>query len=95
MDLLTHIFLPLIALYSVGEFRKKYLLLSVFAIFPDFDVFLGVHRGLFHSLIFLLPLAVFLMLIEYGLIAKKPVIFAMSLGVKTAFLLFLSVSTTS
>ena len=40
MDILTHIFLPLIALYSVGEFKKKYLLLSVFAIFPDFDVFL-------------------------------------------------------
>jgi hypothetical protein len=70
MDLLTHIFLPLIALYSVGEFRKNYLLLSVFAILPDFDVLLGVHRGLFHSLIFLLPLAVFLMLLEYGLIAK-------------------------
>ena len=70
MDILTHIFLPLIALYSVGEFKKKYLLLSVFAIFPDFDVFLGVHRGLFHSLIFLLPLAVFLMLIEYELLAK-------------------------
>lgn len=33
---------PLIALYSysVGEFKKKYLLLSIFGIFPDFDVFL-------------------------------------------------------
>ncbi|MGB7531456.1 MAG: metal-dependent hydrolase [Halobacteriota archaeon] len=70
MDILTHIFLPLIALYSVGEFKKKYLLLSVFAILPDFDVFLGVHRGLFHSLIFLLPLAVLLMLLEYGLLSK-------------------------
>jgi hypothetical protein len=70
MDILTHIFLPLIALYSIGEFRKSYFLLSMFAIFPDFDVFLGVHRGLFHSLIFLVPLAVFLMLLEYGLIAK-------------------------
>jgi membrane-bound metal-dependent hydrolase YbcI (DUF457 family) len=70
MDILTHISLPLIALLSVGEFKKKYLLLSVFAIFPDFDVFLGVHRGLFHSLIFLLPLAVFLMLLEYGLFSK-------------------------
>jgi len=70
MDILTHIFLPLTALYSVGGFRKKYFLLSMFAILPDFDVFLGVHRGLFHSLIFLLPLAVFLMLLEYGLITK-------------------------
>jgi hypothetical protein len=70
MDILTHIFLPLIALYSIGEFRKSYFLLSVFAIFPDFDVFLGVHRGLFHSSIFLVPLAVFLMFLEYGLITK-------------------------
>lgn len=58
VDLLTHIFLPLILLLSIGLARsKRYLfLLSPLAIFPDLDVFLGIHRGLFHSLLIIMPI---------------------------------------
>ena len=59
VDPLTHIFLPLALIYGAGLNRagsSVILLLSFFAILPDFDVFLGVHRGLFHSLLFVLPL---------------------------------------
>jgi membrane-bound metal-dependent hydrolase YbcI (DUF457 family) len=42
MDVLTHVFLPLTLMYAVKR---------------DFDVFTGVHRGLFHSLVFLAPLS--------------------------------------
>jgi len=65
MDLLTHIFLPLIALYSVKKKIKLSILpLAFFGIFPDFDVFIGIHRSLFHSLLFLIPLLVILYSIE-------------------------------
>ena len=68
MDILTHLFIPLIAVCVIGVngVKSPYLfLLSFFAILPDFDVFLGVHRGLFHSLIFLIPLSASIMLLEY------------------------------
>ena len=68
MDILTHLFIPLIAVYVIGVNKVKppYLfLLSFFAILPDFDVFIGVHRGLFHSLIFLIPLSASILLLEY------------------------------
>jgi hypothetical protein len=35
------------------------LLLSPLAIFPDLDVFLGIHRGLLHSLLIIIPLIFF------------------------------------
>jgi len=59
MDLLTHLFLPLALIYGAGMNgirNRSLLLLSFFAVLPDGDVFLGVHRGLFHSLFFVLPL---------------------------------------
>jgi membrane-bound metal-dependent hydrolase YbcI (DUF457 family) len=68
MDILTHLFIPLIGVYVAGMdgVKSPYLfLLSFFAILPDFDVFLGVHRGLFHSLIFLIPLSASILLAEY------------------------------
>ena len=66
MDILTHIFLPLIAIYSLRreKFSKIYLLMTIFAVLPDFDVFLGIHRSYLHSLLFLIPLAVFVLVIE-------------------------------
>jgi len=64
MDLLTHIFLPLIAIYSLRRFNKIYFVISLFAILPDFDVFLGIHRGLLHSLVFLIPLALLILTLE-------------------------------
>ncbi|MEM3549499.1 MAG: metal-dependent hydrolase [Candidatus Bathyarchaeia archaeon] len=58
MDVLTHVFLPLTLVYVLrGEFKVWYFPLVLFAVLPDFDVFTGIHRGLFHSLLFLLPLA--------------------------------------
>ena len=69
MDTLTHLFIPLIVVYVVGMNRLKtshLFCLSFFAILPDFDVFLGVHRGLFHSLLFLIPLSVSIMIVEYS-----------------------------
>lgn len=59
MDLLTHLFLPLTVIYGarMNNIKDRHLLLlSFFALLPDFDVFLGVHRGLFHSLFFVLPI---------------------------------------
>lgn len=56
MDLLTHVFLPLIFLYSIDLKDNRVLMLSSLALFPDLDVFLGIHRGLFHSLFIIIPL---------------------------------------
>jgi len=66
MDLLTHIFLPLIAIYSLKkeEFSRIYLATALFAILPDFDVFSGIHRGILHSLVFLIPLSLLILLSE-------------------------------
>ncbi len=66
MDLLTHIFLPLTALYVVKReaFNSPYpFLLVLFAILPDFDKLIGMP-GLFHSLVTLLPLILFILLFE-------------------------------
>lgn len=65
MDLLTHIFLPLAALYVLKKeaFNPPYhFILVSFAILPDFDKFIGMP-GLLHSFVtlFLLILAVLLL----------------------------------
>ncbi len=72
MDILTHIFLPLIVVYSLKRerFSKVYFPLAIFTILPDFDVFLGVHRSYLHSLLFLVPLAVFMLVVERAFRSK-------------------------
>ena len=66
MDLLTHIFIPLIVVKSMKKKITIYhlFLIALFAILPDFDVFLGIHRGLFHSLFFILPLTFLLLILD-------------------------------
>jgi membrane-bound metal-dependent hydrolase YbcI (DUF457 family) len=67
MDILTHIFLPLTLVYVLRrDFKAKHFPLALFAILPDFDVLTGIHRGLFHSIIFLLPISAFTLLVEYA-----------------------------
>ncbi len=57
MDILTHIFLPLIFLLAVRiSTNWKVLLFIPLAILPDLDVFLGIHRSLLHSLLIIVPL---------------------------------------
>ena len=66
MDLLTHIFLPLTALYVVKRdaFNPPYpFLLVLFAVVPDFDKLIGMP-GLFHSLVTLVPLIFVVLLFE-------------------------------
>jgi membrane-bound metal-dependent hydrolase YbcI (DUF457 family) len=58
MDLLSHVILPLAALvmFSLVHYRKiklSIIILSIFAVLPDFDTFLGFHRGYFHNVFFL------------------------------------------
>jgi len=68
MDFLTHLFLPLTVAYVLRQelFNPPYhLALAVFGVLPDFDKFLG-QPGLLHSLVTLVPLAVILMAVEYG-----------------------------
>ena len=65
MDILTHIFLPLTLVYVLRRgFKAKHFPLALFAILLDFDVLMGIHRGLFHSVIFLAPLAALISLQE-------------------------------
>jgi len=67
MDILTHIFLPLTLLYVLKRgFKTKHFPLALFAILPDFDVLTGIHRGLFHSIIFLAPLSALMLATEYA-----------------------------
>ena len=66
MDLLTHIFLPLTALYVLKReaFNPPYhFLLVLFAVVPDFDKLIGMP-GLFHSLVTLVPLILVILLLE-------------------------------
>ena len=66
MDLLTHIFLPLTALYVVKRdaFNPPYpFLLVLFAVVPDFDKLIGMP-GLLHSLVTLVPLIFVVLLFE-------------------------------
>ena len=66
MDFLTHIFLPLTALYVLKReaFNPPYhFLLVLFAILPDFDKLIGMS-GLLHSLVTLVPLIFIMLLLE-------------------------------
>jgi len=67
MDVLTHVFLPLTLIYVVRrDFNEKLFPLALLAVLPDFDVFTGIHRGLFHSLVFLAPLSALIIGVEYA-----------------------------
>lgn len=66
MDLLTHIFLPLAALYVLKRetFNPPYhFLLVLFGILPDFDKLIGMP-GLLHSLVTLVPLILVVLFLE-------------------------------
>lgn len=68
MDILTHIFLPLTFIYLLKrDFRAWHIGLALLAILPDFDVLTGIHRGLFHSILFLGPLTAGILALEYKL----------------------------
>jgi membrane-bound metal-dependent hydrolase YbcI (DUF457 family) len=67
MDVLTHVFLPLTLIYVVRrDFDEELFPLALLAVLPDFDVFTGIHRGLFHSLVFLAPLSALIIGVEYA-----------------------------
>ena len=58
MDLLSHVILPLAALvmFSLVHYRKiklSIIILSIFAVLPDFDTFLGFPSGNFFNVFFL------------------------------------------
>jgi len=56
MDLLTHIFLPLIFLFAIGRFKKRYVLFSPASMIPDLDKLFLV--GFLHSLFIILPILI-------------------------------------
>ncbi|MEM2363686.1 MAG: metal-dependent hydrolase [Candidatus Nezhaarchaeales archaeon] len=67
MDVLTHVFLPLTIIYALKkEFKAWYFPLALSTIIPDLDVLTGIHRGLLHSLLFLLPLICIAFTLEYA-----------------------------
>ncbi|TFG09615.1 hypothetical protein EU534_01955 [Candidatus Heimdallarchaeota archaeon] len=51
------------------EHRWEYIIISLFAVFPDIDVFFGIHRSYTHSLI--LPVFVLLSMIVIELVHKE------------------------
>lgn len=66
MDLLTHIFFPLTALYVLKKDLLNppyHYLLVLFALLPDLDKLIGIP-GLLHSLLTLTPLILAIFLIE-------------------------------
>ena len=66
MNLLTHIFLPLVPIYVLKKkaFRSPYhFLLALFGILPDLDKFIG-RPLLFHSLVPFVPLILVILLVE-------------------------------
>ncbi len=56
IDALYHLLVPLIVIRLVSLYykldKKLILILSTFALIPDFDFFFGWHRALFHNLFF-------------------------------------------
>ncbi|NJE07812.1 metal-dependent hydrolase [Thermococcus sp. M39] len=58
MDPLKHASIPLLAFLALSKNPGliSITILVFGAIFPDFDIFFGEHRGYFHSLLFLIPL---------------------------------------
>lgn len=86
MDALTHVFLPLTAVYAL---RRELVLDSPWVLvvagvglFPDFDKFLGAP-GALHSLVTLVPLCLLVVGVEYALrgeLAVTPVLVAVVLS---------------
>jgi hypothetical protein len=66
MDALTHVFVPLTAVYVLwpGAFDRPWrFALAGLGLFPDFDKFLGVP-GLLHSAVTLVPLTLLVVAVE-------------------------------
>lgn len=66
MDALTHIFLPLTAVYVLFPEvfqRRRHLTIGGLGLLPDCDKFLGIP-GLLHSLASIVPLCVLLLVLE-------------------------------
>lgn len=84
-DVLTHLFLPLTAVYVLWPERfpsPAYLLLGAFGLLADLDKLLG-HPGLLHSLLTLAPIAIAVLLVErwaLGRLVLGPVIAALILS---------------
>jgi hypothetical protein len=82
MDVLSHLFLPLTAVYVLrrGLFDSPWMFgLAGFGLLSDFDKFLGVP-GLLHSLVTLLPVCVAILGAEYwlrGELEVAPVVVAL------------------
>ncbi|MCP8305279.1 MAG: metal-dependent hydrolase [archaeon] len=82
---LIHFAVPFASLYMVGVRSRMVLAASVFALLPDLDVLLNVHKSITHSIL-LLFLASF---ITYSLLRKKygELILICSLGFASHLLL--------
>lgn len=82
MDLLTHLFLPLTAVYVLREeLFGSPLALSIagFGLLADFDKFLG-RPGLLHSLVTLVPISLAILVGEYhhrGRLEWAPIVVAL------------------
>lgn len=50
MDPATHLVLPMLILLAARQDPRLVIPLSFFAIFPDFDSVIGIHRGTFHNI---------------------------------------------
>jgi hypothetical protein len=53
MDILSHVFLPLILLAAIGRLKAKYTPLALFSILPDFDKLFFL--GILHSVVTTAP----------------------------------------
>lgn len=93
MDILTHIFLPLVVLIV---FKKQFLekpiyillLIGFFGIFPDLDKFLGIP-GFFHSFITLTFIALIIFAIEYSV--KRTYVYSLIIALFLYSHLFLDI----
>jgi len=77
MDILSHIFLPLILIYGAGLNKIKdshILVLSSLSIVADYDVLFNIHRSFLHS-----PLLVALITLPLIYIGKKKGFYAQTL----------------
>ena len=65
MELLVHFVVPFVALMLAGVELRRALPVSLFALLPDFDVFVFVHRSPSHSIIVMSLVAVPFLLLTY------------------------------
>jgi len=61
MDLLTYI--PAADCNLLFKKEQGYFVIALLAILPDLDVFLGIHRGILHSLVSLIPVTLLTLLL--------------------------------